>query len=177
MANFQFGQDNVGSNWQVPSWYVQGMSQSPMAASIAGIGNSIAAFTSGYQAAKQAERNYGLEQQQMGLNERQVGLKEDEAAYRKKLLEDQVAAAEREKQRQERLRLRQLGLEGIFTGENLDLNSGTVPATPPQQQWRGVPYQMPTQYFGTGGISADVLSGLPTRQGEYPVNPGSLTGY
>ena len=89
MANFQFGQDNVGSGWQVPSWYVQGMSQSPMAASIAGIGNSITAFTSGYQAAKQAERNYGLEQQQMGLNERQVGLKEEEAAYRKKLLEQQ----------------------------------------------------------------------------------------
>lgn len=148
-----------------------------MAASIAGIGNSIAAFTSGYQAAKQAERNYGLEQQQMGLRERQVGLQEDEVAYRKKLLEDQAAAAERERKRQEIIRLQQLGLRGLLGGQDLDPNSGTVPATPPQQQWRGVPYRMPAQYFGTGGISADVLSGLPDRQGEYQVNPVSLTGY
>lgn len=72
MANFQFGQDNVGSNWQVPSWYVQGMSQSPMAASIAGIGNSIAAFTSGYQAAKQAERGYGLDERRVKAQEDQI---------------------------------------------------------------------------------------------------------
>ena len=148
-----------------------------MAASIAGIGNSIAAFSGGYQAARQAEREYGLNQQQVGLRERQVGLQEEEAAYRKKLLEDQVAAAERERKRQEIIRLQQLGVRGLLGEQDLDPNSGTVPATPPQQQWRGVPYQMPAQYFGAGGISADVLSGLPVKQGEYQVNPGSLTGY
>jgi hypothetical protein len=113
----------------------------------------------------------------VGLRERQVGLQEDEAAYRKKLLEDQAAAAERERKRQEIIRLQQLGLRGLLGGQDLDLNSGTVPATPPQQQWRGVPYQMPTQYFGTGVISADVLSGLPANQGQFQVAPESLTGY
>lgn len=83
MANFQFGQDNVGSNWQVPSWYVQGMSQSPMAASIAGIGNSIAAFTSGYQAAKQAERNYGTEQKKLTIQEEEVKARKDYYDYLK----------------------------------------------------------------------------------------------
>jgi len=117
MANFQFGQQNVGSNWDVPSWYVQSMGQSPMAASIAGIGNSIAAFASGYQAAKKAERDYGMEQARLGLSERQVGLQESESLQRKKLIEQQAAEAEMEKRRQERLRLRQLELRGVFSGE------------------------------------------------------------
>jgi len=83
MANFQFGQDNVGSGWQVPSWYVQGMSQSPMAASIAGIGNSIAAFASGYQAARQAERNYGTEQKKLTIQEEEAKARKDYYDYLK----------------------------------------------------------------------------------------------
>ena len=140
MANFQFGQDNVGSNWQVPSWYVQGMSQSPMAASIAGIGNSISAFTSGYQAAKQAERNYQLEQQQMGLNERQVGLKESEFDQRKKLIEQQAADARNEEARRKRLAEYQMWLleggranqssSGAASADVLR-NVNMVPATEP----------------------------------------------
>lgn len=75
MANFQFGQDNVGSNWQVPSWYVQGMSQSPMAASIAGLGNSISAFTSGYQASRNAEQANDIQKQKLKMAEEEIKAK------------------------------------------------------------------------------------------------------
>ena len=114
-----------------------------MAASIAGIGNSIAAFASGYQAAKQAERNYQLEQQQMGLRERQVGAQESEVDMRKKLIEQQAAEAEREKRRQQIIRMQQLGLQDVLAGQGLDTNAGVVPATPSSQQWRGTPYALP----------------------------------
>ena len=140
MANFQFGQDNVGSGWQVPSWYVQGMSQSPMAASIAGIGNSIAAFSGGYQAARQAEREYGLNQQQVGLSERQVGLQEEEAAYRKKLLEQQALEQARQQGLNSALDYYYRQFYGY--GQNqpsvsspaIFNDAGLTPATPSRQQ-------------------------------------------
>ena len=149
MANFQFGQDNVGSNWQVPSWYVQGMSQSPMAASIAGIGNSIAAFTSGYQAAKQAERGYQLEQQQMGLRERQVGAQESEVEMRKKLIEQQSAQAAMQQQDEagmSNLAMRLSGvLGGLYRGQDVQ-QYGLTPATPSRQQVIQSQYGAPIQY-------------------------------
>ena len=54
-----------------------------MAASIAGIGNSIAAFTSGYQAAKQAERNYGTEQKKLTIQEEEAKARKDYYDYLK----------------------------------------------------------------------------------------------
>lgn len=152
MANFQFGQDNVGSNWQVPSWYVQGMSQSPMAASIAGIGNSIAAFTSGYQAAKQAERGYQLEQQQMGLRERQIGAQESEVEMRKKLIEQQAKEQARQQGLNSALDYYYRQFYGY--GQNQPVanspaifnDSGLTPATPSRQQVIQSQYGAPIQY-------------------------------
>lgn len=158
MANFQFGQDNVGSNWQVPSWYVQGMSQSPMAASIAGIGNSIAAFASGYQAARQAERNYGMEQARLGLSERQVGLQESESLQRKKLIEQQAADARNEEARRKRLAEYQMWLlEGGRTNQSSSgaasadvlRNVNMVPATESQAE-PPVPSGYDSSGYGSG---------------------------
>lgn len=180
MANFQFGQDNVGSNWQVPSWYVQSMGQSPMAASIAGIGNSIAAFASGYQAAKQAERGYGLDERRVKAQEKQI---EQQGKYYEDTLGARSQAAQQQEQSDAAMSNLAMRLSGILGGlyrgnqeqaqasgqmqPNVLQNApfpqdGLTPAT--QRTNLGVPYANP--YFD-----------LPAGQGQYPVNPSGLMGY
>lgn len=185
MANFQFGQQNVGSNWDVPSWYVQSMGQSPMAASIAGIGNSIAAFASGYQAARQAERGYGLDERRVKAQEKQI---EQQGSYYESLNkqrqqagnEDQVIGNWLSGVGDEVSRYNEWVKAGrpSANSQSLQNTSAMVPAnvlqnapfpqdglTPATQRTNlGVPYANP--YFD-----------LPAGQGQYPVNPSGLMGY
>lgn len=154
MANFQFGQDNVGSGWQVPSWYVQGMSQSPMAASIAGLGNSIAAFTSGYQAAKQAERGYGLDKQRLSIEEQRL---QQQGDYYKSLKEQRQEAGN-----EDRVIGNWLSGLGDEASRYIEwINAGRPSANSPSLQNTSqlVPATEPT---------------LPQEQNQYSVDPYSL---
>ncbi len=97
-----------------------------MAASIAGLGNSISAFAGGYNTAKQAERNYNQDQQQIGLRERQIGLQESESEQRRKLLKQQMAAQASEEQRRKRLAYYELFL--MNSGLGFGTSAGNVPS-------------------------------------------------
>lgn len=146
MANFQFGQDNVGAGWGIPSGYVQGMSASPMATSISGIAAAIANAAQQYQQARQnafmeqmkqrqfqaeqgrASTGYGLEQQRIDLAKEQFKAQQEQArqAIENQRRYNQVA----------------LGLRGIFTGES-------EPSLPQGQQ---MPQQAPMVLFPPYGL-------------------------
>lgn len=185
MANFQFGQDNVGSNWQVPSWYVQGMSQSPMAASIAGIGNSIAAFTSGYQAAKQAERGYGLDERRVKAQEDQI---KQQGSYYESLSKQRQEAGN-----EDRVIGNWLSGLGDEASRYIEwVNAGRPSANSPSLQntsqlvpanvLQNAPFPQDglppaTQRTNLGVPYANPYYDLPAWQGQYLVNPGGLMGY
>ena len=147
MANFQFGQDNVGAGWgNLPSGYVQGMSASPMATGISGIAAAIANAAQQYQQARQnafmeqlkqrqleaeqgrSSTGYGLEQQRIDLAKDQFKAQQEQArqAIENQRMFNQVA----------------LGVRGIFTG-------GSEPSLPQDQQ---MPQQAPMVLFPPYGL-------------------------
>jgi hypothetical protein len=76
MANFQFGQDNVGAGWgNLPSGYVQGMSASPMATGISGIAAAIANAAQQYQQARQNAFMEQLKQKQLAAEQQRISLR------------------------------------------------------------------------------------------------------
>ena len=168
MANFQFGQDNVGSGWQVPSWYVQGMSQSPMAASIAGIGNSIAAFSGGYQSARQAERGYGLDERRVKAQEDQI--KQQGSYY------DSLNKQRQEAGNEDRVIGNWLSGLGYDASRYIEwVNAGRPSASGGSV---ATPTRSPAIFQDPNLTPAQSpFYGLPTMQGGFPVNPEALTGY
>jgi hypothetical protein len=101
MANFQFGQDNVGGGWGVPSGYMQAMSASPTANALSGIANAIAAASQQYQAARQNAVMEGIRNRQLNIEQgrfesagtlerKRIDLARDEYEYRKRKLEAEM---------------------------------------------------------------------------------------
>ena len=156
MANFQFGQDNVGGGWSsLPPGYMQGMSASPMATGISGIAAAIANAAQQYQQARQnafmeqmkqrqfqaeqgrASTGYGLEQQRIDLAKEQFKAQQEQA---KQAIENQ-----------RRYNQVALGLRGIFTGESepsLPQDQSTSYQQPSMQLFPpyGLEPATPTQY-------------------------------
>lgn len=167
MANFQFGQDNVGAGWgNLPSGYVQGMSASPMATGISGIAAAIANAAQQYQQARQNAFMEQLKQKQLAAEQQRAstgyGLEQQRIDLAKDQFKAQQEQARQAIENQRRYNQVALGLRGIFTGESepslpqdqqmpqqapmvLFPPYGLEPATPPQYNL-GNPYMMDGSY-------------------------------
>lgn len=146
MANFQFGQDNVGAGWGIPSGYVQGMSASPMATSISGIAAAIANAAQQYQQARQNAFMEQLKQRQLAAEQGRAstgyGLEQQRIDLAKEQFKAQQEQARQAIENQRRYNQVALGLRGIFTGES-------EPSLPQDQQ---MPQQAPMVLFPPYGL-------------------------
>jgi len=148
MANFQFGQDNVGGGWGVPSGYMQAMSASPTANAISGIANAIAAASQQYQAARQNEANNQFRsrqlQQQYDLSTSGTNMEQQRIDLLRQQYESQQELNRLERERQRRLTEAALGLQGLF-------ESPSEPSLPQQQQ--AAPMSESMQLFHPYGLT------------------------
>lgn len=169
MANFQFGQDNVGAGWgNLPSGYVQGMSASPMATGISGIAAAIANAAQQYQQARQNAFMEQLKQKQLAAEQQRAstgyGLEQQRIDLAKDQFKAQQEQAKNAQSEQIRFNNAMMRLRGALTGESepslpqgqqmqqqapmmLFPPYGLEPATPPQYNLDlGNPSMMYGQY-------------------------------
>lgn len=168
MANFQFGQDNVGGGWgSLPPGYMQAMSASPMATGISGIAAAIANAAQQYQQARQNAFAEQIRQKQLELQQGQTSGEFNLGQQRIDLAKEQFKAQQEQAKQaienQRRYNQVALGLRGIFTGES-------EPSLPQGQQ---MPQQAPMVLFPPYGLEPATppqynLGNPSMMYGQYP---------
>lgn len=167
MANFQFGQDNVGAGWgNLPAGYFQGMSASPMATGISGVAAAIANAAQQYQQARQNAFMEQMKQRQLEAEQGRAstgyGLEQQRIDFAKEQFKAQQEQAKQAIENQRRYNQVALGLRGIFTGES-------EPSLPQGQQ---MPQQAPMVLFPPYGLEPATfqydLGNTPMMYGQYP---------